>query len=151
MRRYAYQDPETPQTLREGHAEYLAGHPDLFREDAMRLEARELFHRHDLCHVLFGLDTVPRDEGRADLWTMLATDVGLRRYGRYLGMPEAREAFRLLRPAEIPVLLLGFVPDLLRVFWRTRRLSRRVCWDRLDELLDVPLVQLRRDYGIRLL
>ena len=149
--RFRYQEQDTPMTLREGYEEYLTGHPGLFREDQMEPASREMFHRHDLCHVLFGLDTVPRDEGRADLWTMMATDVGYRRYVGYLRLPEAKAAFASVSRWRLALLFVLSLGDAIAIFVRTRRMRRKLDWDRLEEHLDRSLAELRRDYGLRLL
>ena len=64
-------------TLCEGLREYYAGHPGLLQPDRMEADAARFFRSHDACHVLFGLDTTLVDEGLADLWTLLATNVGV--------------------------------------------------------------------------
>lgn len=150
-KRFQYQQQETPQTLREGWQEYLDGHPNLFREETLDGEARQMFHRHDLCHVLFGLDTIPRDEGRADLWTMMGTDVGLRRYSGYLRLPKAKAAFKSVPPWQMAALLVCMAPDTLTIYWRTRRMPRKLSWDGLDTHMERPLAALRSTYGIRIL
>lgn len=151
MPRFRYQAQDSPQTLREGHDEYLAGHENLFGEDQMDDASRELFHRHDLCHVLFGLDTHLRDEGRADMWTLCATDVGMRRYAGYLNLPEAKAAFAMEPKWKLALYSVLYLPDFVAIFLRTRRLPRRLSWNDLDDLLDHPLAAIRRDYGLVLL
>ncbi|HEY9724763.1 MAG TPA: hypothetical protein V6D47_22360 [Oscillatoriaceae cyanobacterium] len=149
--RFQYQLQDTPQTVREARQEYLDGHPGLFPEDDMPAESRAMFHRHDLCHVIFGLDTVPRDEARADLWTMMGTDVGWGRYMAYLNLPEAKAAFKTVSPWQMAVISVFAVPDFFGVWACTRRMPRKLSWDDLDAHLDTPLADLRTTYGIRLL
>ncbi len=43
---------------------------------ALAPESAALFRRHDICHVIFGLDTTIADEAMADTRTMLSCDVG---------------------------------------------------------------------------
>lgn len=80
-----YQDQDSTQTLREGLAEYYAANVGIvMRPDDLPPESVALFRSHDLCHVIFGLDTSLGDETLADTRTLLSCDVGARRYARYL-------------------------------------------------------------------
>ena len=84
IHRFEYQRQDSAQTLAAGLNEYYRGHPCVIRPDAISPESAALFRRHDICHVIFGLDTTIVDEAMADLRTMLSTDVGVRRYVQYL-------------------------------------------------------------------
>ena len=46
--------------------------------------ALRYFVAHDICHVIFGLDTTLDDEALADTRTLFSCDVGFRRYTAYL-------------------------------------------------------------------
>jgi hypothetical protein len=73
----------------------LRGHPSLFRPSQLTKDSARFFRSHDIAHVVFGLDTTLADEALADAWTLLGTDVGLRRYVRYLRTnPEAQQLMK---------------------------------------------------------
>jgi hypothetical protein len=58
-------------------------------------ESAELFRSHDMCHVIFGLDTTFADEAMVDARTLLSCDVGVRKYVRHLMTnPEAKAIFK---------------------------------------------------------
>jgi len=82
--RFEYQRQDSALTLAAGLEEYYRGHPGLLRPESISPDSAALFRRHDICHVIFGLDTTMVDEAMADLRTVLSTDVGVRRYVRYL-------------------------------------------------------------------
>src|SRR5438270_10363234 len=48
----------------------------------------ELFRSHDVCHVIFGLDTTFADEALVDARTLLSCDAGVRKYARYLALSD---------------------------------------------------------------
>src|SRR5215469_15871298 len=92
--RFEYQRQDSTLTLAAGLDEYYRGHPALIRPEAISPESAELFRPHDICHVIFGLDTTMVDEAMADLRTLLGTDVGLRRYLHYVRTnKEAKQIF----------------------------------------------------------
>jgi hypothetical protein len=92
---FQYQRQDSDLTLREGLAEYYEGHPGLFRPSQLTKDSARFFRSHDVAHVVFGLDTTLTDEALADAWTLLGTDVGLRRYVGYLRTnPEAQQLMR---------------------------------------------------------
>jgi hypothetical protein len=47
------------------------------------MESAEPFRSHDICHVIFGLDTTFADEAMVDTRTLLSCDVGVRKYVRW--------------------------------------------------------------------
>lgn len=159
MTRCRYQDPASTQTLREGLAEYRAANPGLFDpEDLAGDESLgqlgPFFAAHDACHVLFGLSTSLVDESLADTWTLWGTDVRLRELWSYLRSDEQKQFFRtFMREVGYGKLLRGSlvaIPRMLRVFWRARGMTRKWALHQWADHLDEPLVQLRREHGIRL-
>lgn len=157
--RCRYQDPESTQTLREGLAEYRAANPGLFDPDALERDESlgqlgRFFAAHDACHVLFGLSTSIADESLADTWTLCGTDVRLRELWSYFRSDAQKQFFStFMREVGYRKLLLGSlgaIPRILRVLWRSRSMTRKWALHQWADHLDEPLVQLRRDHGIRL-
>jgi hypothetical protein len=152
VRRLRYQDQDSSQTLGEGLAEY-------YRENAGRVlkpeqlapESRELFRRHDACHVIFGLDTTMEDEAMADTRAMLSSDVGWRHYLRYLSNPDAKAIFKELGYGRALLASLHALPRIVRAIAESRRMRRKWPWTPPAEYLDVPLAELRRRYDIRVI
>jgi hypothetical protein len=148
-----YQRQFSSMTLAQGLEEYYrvnAGrvlHPDDLSE-----ESRELFRSHDMCHVIFGLDTTLDDETMADVRTVLSCDVGFRRYTRYLMTnPEAKALFRELGYARAVWLTLLAVPRIFRAIAENWRMTKKWPWQPPANYLDCSLSDLRRKYGIRII
>jgi ubiquinone biosynthesis protein Coq4 len=57
-------------------------------------ESAELCRSHDICHVIFGLDTTLADEAMVDTRTLLSSDVAVRNSAHCLTVnPEAKALF----------------------------------------------------------
>src|SRR5215475_1345781 len=86
--RHHYQEQDSQQTLAEGLEEYYRVNRGIVSRPATLAPASAaLFQSHDLCHVIFGLDTTLADETMADTRTLLSSDVGWRAYAGYLRDP----------------------------------------------------------------
>jgi hypothetical protein len=71
-------------TLAEALVEYYAANAGrVLRPSDLSDESAELFRSHDICHVIFGLDTTFADEAMVDTRTLLSCDVGVRKYARW--------------------------------------------------------------------
>lgn len=149
--RFRYQEPDAKITLRQGLAEYYAEHPGLFRPDQLSKDSARFFRAHDIAHVIFGLDTTLRDEALADVWTIFGTDVGLRRYARYIRTnPEAKMLMKQIGLARTVFISLQILPQLPSVWFRARRMSRKWVWDNNEDFMGVPLREIRTELNLRL-
>ena len=150
-RLFRYQAQDAEMTLGEGLAEYYAVHPKITRPSDLSPESAELFRRHDLCHVIFGLDITLADEGMADIRTLLGTDVGLRRYGRYLKTnKEAQALFAEIGWTKSLFSLIPLTPRLLRAAALALR-QKRWPWTVPPDYLGRPLKDLRAEHRIRVI
>src|SRR5690242_5209262 len=81
----AYCAQGSQQTLAEALDEYYRANADVVsRPASLPAESAALFRSHDVCHVIFGVDTTLADETIADTRTLLSCDVGWKRYSAYL-------------------------------------------------------------------
>jgi ubiquinone biosynthesis protein Coq4 len=137
-------------TLAEGLEEFRAGNPALLKEDELSSAAAELFHCHDLVHVVFGCDTRLEQEAMADVWTIFGTDVGFKGYVSYLRLPEARQA--ILQPGLVNTLkaTARVSPRLVRVARCGRAMKKKWPFRGADAYLHRPLRAIRDEFGIRL-
>ena len=145
-----YTAQSSPQTLREGLAEYYEHNPTLLDPTLMDPEAARLFRQHDAAHVVFGCDTSLRGETLIDTWTIFASSIGLRGYLAYLKLPQVNQLFAEAGAWRIAIEMLGCLPDVLRVVWRGQRLRRKWPWPEYAEHLERPLAEIREHFGIRL-
>ena len=147
-----YQRPDTTATLREGLAEYYRVNPGLVDPATIAdPKSAAYFHSHDCTHVVFGTHTGPLDEGINDLYTMFGVDIRLRDY--FMGFVTTAEGKTITKS----LLDLSLVPlfwhtvKLVPKVWRiTRSMTKKWPWRVPEALLDRPLVELRREFGIEL-
>ena len=144
-----YIEQDSPQSLREGLAEYRALNPGLLDPDAMSPDAAERFRQHDAGHVVFGCDTSLRGEALIDTWTVAATTAGLRGYLDYFQYPQVNQIFAEAGYWRIALESARCLPDVVRVLARSRRLVTRWPWEDYPRYLDRPLAAIRREFNIR--
>lgn len=147
----AYLQQDSTQTLREGIAEYYAFNEGLLDPDALPPGCEELFRQHDAGHVVFGCDTSYRGETRIDTWTVMATTAGLRGLMEYFKYPQVNQIFDDVGRFTIMMESCKAVPDIWRVFRRSRRMTAKWPWDRFEKYLDRPLKDLREEFNIQVI
>ncbi len=146
-----YQRQDCALTLAEGLEEYYAANADriLYPQD-LPPESAALFRSHDLCHVIFGLDTILADEVLADTRTLLSSDVGVRRYAAYMTRDQqAQSLFKeigYLRSIWASVLA---VPRICRAAIEADRMKERWPWTPPASYQGRTLADLRHEFGIR--
>jgi len=152
-RRCTYQQQDCPMTLAEGLEEYYrANQGRVTRPDDLSQESRDLFRSHDMCHVIFGLDTTLADETMADMRTLISCDVGFRAYGRYLATnPDAKALFEELGYGRAVLATLIAVPRILRAVVENFRMTQKWPWKPPASYLGRSLSELRRAHGIRVI
>lgn len=148
----AYQRQESGQTLAEGLEEYYrANEGRVARPESLAPESAALFRSHDICHVIFGLNTAPDDEALADARTLLSCDVGLRRYVAYLASDrQAQAIFREFGYWRSVLATALAIPRLSRAVFEAFRMRKPWPWSPPPEYLGRSLCDLRREFGIRL-
>ncbi len=144
-----YTSQDSAQSLREGLAEYYASNRGLLDPGGMSEEAAGLFRQHDAGHVVFGCDTSIRGETLIDTWTIFGSSVGLRGYLKYLELPQVNQIFAETGYGAIAVAGARCLPDVVRVIWRSRRLTRRWPWPEYERHLDRRLHEIRDEFNIR--
>jgi hypothetical protein len=151
--RRRYQAQDSQQTLAEGLAEYYAGNRGrVMPPEALAPDSAALFRSHDICHVIFGLDTTLDDEGMADVRTLISCDVGWRRYARYMtGDPEAKAISRELGYAKTVLTTIRLMPRMLRAVAEAVRMPGRWPWTPPEDYQGRTLSDLRDEFGIRVI
>ena len=101
--------------------------------------------------MVFGCDITDRDELLAHFWMLFGTDLTMadmkraNEGGEHLDY--ARKVHRDHKPWMLPVLL----PKAVRIFLRSRKMTKKWPFKGYEALLNRELVSLRREYGISLL
>lgn len=151
--RLRYQVQESNLTLRQGLEEYFGANPGLVDPaKASTATIGSYLNNHDVSHVVFGTTTSLRDEILQDTWTFLAVDVSAKQYVRdFVKEEEGKQIMEgALKWGAIPG-LVRLVWNLPRLFWRSSKMSKKWPWKGWERYLDVPLAEIRREFGIRVL
>lgn len=147
-----YQQQDSPQTLADGLEEYYAANVGkVVRPRDLPPESVALFRNHDMCHVVFGLNTTLDDEAMADVRTLLSCDVGWRAYARYLTSdPAAKAIFKELGYLKSVWVTILAVPRICRATIEAFRMRKRWPWTPPASFQERSLIDLREEFGIRL-
>jgi hypothetical protein len=143
-----YERPGATMTVEQGLVEYYGDRDDLVTGRGASAQAREFFRCHDVAHVVFGCGTTLPQEAIVKIWSLFGTTAGLRLLRDYR-LPESQEIYATLRFNEIVAstgFALVYVPIVLG---RCLRMRRRWPWSGFDSYLSMPLVEVRREFGIR--
>lgn len=149
--RLDYQRQDSRQTLTEGLEEYyLANIGRVTRPSDLPAQSAQLFRNHDMCHVIFGLNTAPDDEALADTRTIVSCDIGARRYLAYLMHDQQAmtlfKEFGYLRSVWVTVLA---IPRIVRAIAEAWRMKKRWPWTPPESFQSRTLADLRDEFGIR--
>ena len=148
---HTYQNPDAAMSVREGLAEFRRVSGLDAKMQGFREEARVLLDRHDLVHVVFGLDTSLRQEAMVDAWTIFGATATFEELREYLRLPETKE---IITNVGIWTTIKTFIialPDFVRVFLAARKLNAKWPWVEHDHLLDRPLAEVRKEFGVTML
>lgn len=145
-----YLDQDSRQSLSQGLAEYYAHNPGLLDPAELPADVAALFRQHDAGHVVFGCDTSLRGETLIDTWTLFGSSAGLRGYLRYFRYPQVNRIFAQAGYLRITGVFLRCLPEVFRVIIRSRSLSAKWPWQDYRRYLDRPLLEIRREFNIRL-
>jgi hypothetical protein len=143
----AFQQQDSLQTLGAGLEEYYAHHPELLRTP-ISAEAQQFFGCHDAVHVVFGCGTALDDEAAVKIASLFGTTAGLRVLRGYAST-ESRAIYAELEAADVLRSIAHSVIVVPRTIALCLRQRRRWPWAGYREYLDVPLADLRREFGIR--
>jgi hypothetical protein len=114
----------------------------------VRPEAQEFFRCHDVAHVVFGCDVALDDEAVVKIASILGTTAGLQVLKGYR-LHESLQIYRQLRILDVVLSIVRSVVIVPRTALRCMRQRARWPWSEHQKYLQVPLHQLRREFGIR--
>ncbi|MDJ0644199.1 MAG: hypothetical protein QNJ15_15405 [Erythrobacter sp.] len=141
--------PYSDLTLDEALATFRQEHDLDAKYRDMRKEAQMHFERHDIVHVLFGLDTSIRQEAQADGWTLFGTDISRRDIGEFFDLPEEKALIDEIGWWAITKAYFRGVPDYFRIAWQSRKLSKKWRWSDNAAYRSMRVAEIRREFGIR--
>ena len=150
-KRLQYLAPDCPMSLREGIAE-LRGAEGAEGDAAVQV-APELVHDldvHDAIHVLFACPTSVAGEVIAHVWTAFGTTAKLADLHRVNAHRDHRKVLAQIGHWRLVKSWFRSLPRIAATLWRARRMTRRWPVEQMASSLDRPLVDIRREFGIRL-
>ncbi|MEO9468610.1 hypothetical protein [Parasphingorhabdus sp.] len=115
---------------------------------AAGLDSRTLLDQHDVIHVLFGLDTSFKQEAMTDYWTLFGTDARFVELRKYFDLPEQKELVAEFGWPKLIMSTILSIPNAIRIAVRSRNMKRKWVWNDYQRYLDVPVSDIRREYGI---
>ena len=128
--------------------EYYASHEGLVTGRGVSDSAREFFRCHDAAHVVFGCSTTLSNEAIVKIWSFFGTTAGLSLMRDYRS-PESKEIYARIRWSDVPATALRSVVNVPLVLFGCLRMHRRWPWSDVDRYLKVRLVDIRREFGIK--
>lgn len=143
-----FQAPDSEMTLREGLSEYYGSRDDLVTGRGASESAQVFFRCHDVAHVVFGCSTALTNEAMVKIWSFFGTTAGLSLLRDYRS-PESKEIYERIPWKDVAPTALRSAVNVPRVLWRCRRMHKRWPWSEHQRYMDVPLAEIRREHGIR--
>ena len=149
---HRYQEQDSPLTLAEGLEEYYRVNAGIVsRPASLPPASAALFRSHDMCHVIFGLDTTLADETLADTRTLLSCDVGWKVYTSYINDPLAKAVFKELGVLRTVGVTLRSIPRIIRAWRARKRMTKKWPWVPPEGFQTRTLADLRKEFGIRVM
>lgn len=135
-------------TLAQGMAEYYAANPDLAQGRGLSPEAQEFFRCHDAVHVVFGCGNALNDEAVVKIASLFGTSAGFAVLRGYR-LHESIAIYQRLRARDVLRSIAESLVLVPRTIVRCNRQHRRWPWSSFAPYLQVPLRDLRQEFGIQ--
>ena len=146
-----FQEQGCKLTLREAMDEFYSVNSDVFSVPEPKTKWTSLLVHHDVSHVFFGVNTSILDEAAGDYWTLLGTDLSFKEYLEYARTPEAKELIKRIGVINIAKSIVFSLPLLFKIYFRSRNMNCRWKTKGYEKYLDVPLVEIRREFNLVIL
>jgi hypothetical protein len=142
----SYRHPECAATLRQALGELRSMEGDVSIEVSNSMF--DALEAHDAVHVLFGLDISDVDEVVAHGWMIFGTTLTFAEMAATAKEQDHRRFAAGFAGGRRAAVLLRALPGMLRAAWRARHMRKKWPWTGYAAYLDVPLVAIRREFGI---
>lgn len=145
---HAFESQNTSQTLAEGLAEYREVNLGLADRRPISPAANEFFRCHDAVHVVYGCGNALNDEAVVKISSILGTTGGLGVLRGYT-LHESLDIYRTLRFRDVVLSILHSIFIVPRTAIRCIRQRKRWPWQSFEQYMQVPLPEVRKEFGIR--
>lgn len=139
---------DTNLSLREALNQFRKGAGLDSKFAAASPDSKTLLEQHDVIHVLFGLDTSIKQEAMADYWTLFGTDARFAELRKYFDLPEQKELVAEFGWPNLIMSTIRSLPNAIRIAICSRKMKRKWSWNNYKRYLDIPVSDIRREYGI---
>ncbi|GET36959.1 hypothetical protein [Microseira wollei] len=151
-----YTDKNSTQTLREGLEEYYAVNSDFTHPSTQPPDFAKILLAHDASHVIYGCDTDMYDELKILPLTFWTSDFKFRDYLRERKNPAVDVMYEdlikhhgvLWLYSSILIVIPQLLPELISIWFKTRKRQRYVPFLNFEPLLDRSLLEIRTEFEI---
>ena len=143
-----YQAPATPMTLRAALTELRQAEGDVSQEVSEQLATA--LEAHDVVHIIFGLDISDLDEVVAHGWMAFRTTLTMSKMHVVTRDRDHQRHSNGFAHGKKGMLILRALPRLIGALFQSFRMTKRWPWEQYTDYLDVPLIEIRREFGIKL-
>jgi len=145
---HSFEHQHSTQTLAEGVKEYFLSNPGLAKGRGLSAEAQEFFRCHDAAHVVFGCGNTLNDEAIVKLSSIFGTSGGMGVLKGYR-LHESLQIYKSLSVVQVLKTIPQAIILVPRTILRCIQQRSRWPWDNFDRYLDIPLQEIRKEFGIR--
>jgi hypothetical protein len=154
--RPCYTDKNSTQTLREGLKEYYKVNSDFSHPSTQPPDFAKIMYAHDASHVIYGCDTDMYDEIKILPLTFWTSDFKFRDYLRERQNPAVDVMYRdlikrhgvLWLYSSILVVIPQVLPELISIWFKTRKHKHYVPFLDFQPLLERSLLDIRTEFEI---
>ncbi|HBE47333.1 MAG TPA: hypothetical protein DDW76_00580 [Cyanobacteria bacterium UBA11369] len=151
-----YTDKNSTQTLRQGLEEYYAVNSEFSHPSTQPPDFAKIMFAHDASHVIYGCDTDMYDELKILPLTFWTSDFKLRDYLRERKNPAVDVMYQdlikrhgvLWLYSSILIVIPQLLPELISIWFKTRKRQRYVPFLNFEPLLDRSLLEIRTEFEI---
>lgn len=151
MKKLNYQNSNSQLTLAEGLAEYYLNNPELLELNKYSSDEQKVLQAHDTCHIVFGCDTTPSSELIVETWSIFGTTIPFREYLKYIQHPEVKATIKEIGWYRFTKETILTLPKIAQVVISCSMLNKKWPVFEYYEYLNMPLVEIREEFGIRLI
>ncbi|WP_242025713.1 hypothetical protein [Leptolyngbya sp. FACHB-36] len=156
LTRPRYMDRTSTQTLQEGLKEYYASNPHLTPPETQPSEFAKILLAHDVGHVIYGCDTGMYDEAKILPLFWWTSECTFQRFREMRNTPAVdvmyddmiKEKGVLWLYSEFIKVIPPLIPELISIWLKTRKRSKRVPFLEFEPLLDRTLLDIRQEFDL---
>jgi hypothetical protein len=151
-----YKDKNSTQPLREGLREYYALNPHVTPPESQPPEFAKILLAHDVGHVIYGCDTGMYDELKILPLFWWTSECTFQTYLKMKNTPAVdvmyddmiREKSVFWLYGAVLRVLPPLVPELISIWFKTRKRQNRVPFLDFEPLLDRSLLDIRQEFSL---